>query len=68
MDGSLRCRGSNSNSDIVSHFNRCFILPIRERRLGEFASAAQESHEAQARIEATDREDFDSYLARYLGD
>ena len=44
------------------------LYPPNERRLGEFASAAQESHEAQARIEATDREDFDSYLARYLGD
>jgi len=44
------------------------LYPPNERRLAEFASAAQESHEAQARIEAADTLDLDSYLAHYLGD
>ncbi len=44
------------------------LYPPNERRLGEFASAAQESHEAQARIEASDKIDFDTYLAEYLAD
>ncbi len=44
------------------------LYPPNERRLAEFASAAQESHEAQARIEAGDRTDFDTYLAHYLSD
>jgi glutamate--cysteine ligase len=44
------------------------LYPPNERRLAEFASAAQESHEAQARIEATDKIDFDTYLADYLAD
>ena len=44
------------------------LYPPNERRLAEFASAAQESHEAQARIEAADTLDFDTYLANYLAD
>ncbi len=44
------------------------LYPPNERRLAEFASAAQDSHEAQARIEATDTLDFDAYLAKYLKD
>jgi glutamate--cysteine ligase len=44
------------------------LYPPNERRLAEFASAAEESHEAQARIEAADRVDFDTYLADYLAD
>jgi glutamate--cysteine ligase len=44
------------------------LYPPNERRLAEFAAAAQESHEAQARIEATDTTDFDTYLAKYLAD
>jgi glutamate--cysteine ligase len=44
------------------------LYPPNERRLGEFAAAAQESHEAQARIEAADKMDFDAYLADYLAD
>jgi glutamate--cysteine ligase len=44
------------------------LYPPNERRLAEFAAAAQESHEAQARIEASDKTDFDTYLAKYLAD
>ncbi len=44
------------------------LYPPNERRLAEFASAAQESHEAQLRIEASDKIDFDRYLADYLSD
>jgi glutamate--cysteine ligase len=44
------------------------LYPPNERRLAEFAAAAQESHEEQARIEAADRWDFDTYLAHYLAD
>jgi glutamate--cysteine ligase len=44
------------------------LYPPNERRLAEFAAAAQESHEAQARIEAADNTDFDTYLAHYLAD
>lgn len=44
------------------------LYPPNERRLAEFAAAAQESHEAQARIEAGDKTDFDTYLADYLAD
>jgi glutamate--cysteine ligase len=42
------------------------LYPPNERRLAEFAAAATESLEAQARIEAADSSDFDTYLARYL--
>jgi glutamate--cysteine ligase len=44
------------------------LYPPNDRRLAEFAAAADESHEAQRRIEATDNVDFDTYLARYLAD
>jgi glutamate--cysteine ligase len=44
------------------------LYPPNERRLAEFASAAQESHEAQLRVESSDRVDFDRYLADYLAD
>jgi glutamate--cysteine ligase len=44
------------------------LYPPNERRLAEFAAAAQESHEAQARIEANDKLDFDTYLRDYLAD
>jgi glutamate--cysteine ligase len=44
------------------------LYPPNERRLGEFAAEAQESHEEQARIEAADKWDFDTYLAHYLAD
>jgi glutamate--cysteine ligase len=44
------------------------LYPPNERRLAEFAAAGLESHEAQARIEAADRVDFDTYLAHYLAD
>src|SRR5882757_4542325 len=44
------------------------LYPPNERRLAEFAAAARESHEAQARIEAADKTDFDTYLAHYLAD
>jgi glutamate--cysteine ligase len=44
------------------------LYPPNERRLAEFAAAARESIEAQARIEAADRMDFDTYLAHYLAD
>jgi glutamate--cysteine ligase len=44
------------------------LYPPNERRLAEFAAAAQESHEEQARIEAADKCDFDTYLAQYLAD
>jgi hypothetical protein len=36
--------------------------------LAEFAAAARESREAQARVEAADNTDFDTYLAHYLRD
>jgi glutamate--cysteine ligase len=42
------------------------LYPPNDRRLAEFAAAAEESHEAQRRIEAADKVDFDTYLARYL--
>ncbi|HLZ98529.1 MAG TPA: hypothetical protein VKP66_11390, partial [Steroidobacteraceae bacterium] len=44
------------------------LYPPNERRLAEFAAAAEESHEAQRRIEAADDTDFDTYLAKYLAD
>ena len=44
------------------------LYPPNERRLADFAAAARESHAAQARIEAADRVDFDTYLAHYLAD
>ncbi|MGA2187600.1 MAG: glutamate--cysteine ligase [Steroidobacteraceae bacterium] len=44
------------------------LYPPNERRLAEFAAEAQESHQTQARIEATDKVDFDTYLTDYLAD
>jgi glutamate--cysteine ligase len=44
------------------------LYPPNESRLAEFAAAAQESHAAQRSIEASDKVDFDTYLARYLAD
>ena len=44
------------------------LYPPNERRLAELAEAAQESHDAQARMEAADKTGFDSYLAHYLAD
>jgi glutamate--cysteine ligase len=44
------------------------LYPPNERRLAEFAAAAQESHDAQRRIEAADTLDFEAYLAKYLAD
>jgi len=44
------------------------LYPPNERRLEEFAAAARESHDAQAHIEASDKVDFDTYLAGYLAD
>jgi glutamate--cysteine ligase len=44
------------------------LHPPNAPRLAEFAAASQESHEAQARIEAGDKTDFDTYLASYLAD
>lgn len=42
------------------------LYPPDERRLAEFAAAADESRLEQRRIEAGDKEDFAAYLARYL--
>ncbi|MDE2304676.1 MAG: glutamate--cysteine ligase [Gammaproteobacteria bacterium] len=42
------------------------LYPPNESRLGEFAAEAEESRREQGRIEAADREDFDTFLARYL--
>jgi glutamate--cysteine ligase len=44
------------------------LYPPNAQRLGEFASAAADSLEAQAQIERADNIDFDTYLARYLAD
>jgi glutamate--cysteine ligase len=44
------------------------LYPPNERRLTDFAEAAEESHRAQSRIESLDRVDFDTYLAHYLAD
>ncbi|HUY83154.1 MAG TPA: glutamate--cysteine ligase, partial [Steroidobacteraceae bacterium] len=44
------------------------LYPPNESRLAEFATAAEESHAQQRRIEAGDKDDFDAYLARYLAD
>jgi glutamate--cysteine ligase len=44
------------------------LYPPNERRLAEFAAQAEESHQEQARIEAADKSDFDTYLAHYLAD
>jgi glutamate--cysteine ligase len=44
------------------------LYPPNQQRLADFAAAAQQSHEAQARIEGSDKTDFDTYLANYLAD
>ncbi|HEX3847200.1 MAG TPA: glutamate--cysteine ligase [Steroidobacteraceae bacterium] len=44
------------------------LYPPNERRLAEFAAAGEESHQQQARIEAADNLDFDTYLKHYLQD
>jgi len=44
------------------------LYPPNESRLAEFAEAAEHSLEEQARIEASDKVDFDTYLAGYLGE
>jgi glutamate--cysteine ligase len=44
------------------------LYPPNERRLAEFASAAEESRDAQSAIEKSDTEPFDRYLSRYLAD
>jgi glutamate--cysteine ligase len=44
------------------------LYPPNARRLEEFAAAAADSHEAQRRIEAGDKLNFDQYLAQYLAD
>jgi glutamate--cysteine ligase len=41
------------------------LYPPNERRLAEFAAAAEESREAQRRLEAGDRMNLDRYLAEY---
>jgi glutamate--cysteine ligase len=44
------------------------LYPPNERRLAEFAMEAEDSHQAQRRIEAADSMSFDAYLAHYLAD
>jgi glutamate--cysteine ligase len=44
------------------------LYPPNEQRLAEFRDEADESLEAQARIEASDKIPFDRYLADYLAD
>jgi glutamate--cysteine ligase len=44
------------------------LYPPNEERLREFASQAQESLEAQRRIEARDTGTFEEYLKRYFAD
>jgi glutamate--cysteine ligase len=55
----------------VSRMHKDYFLdlyPPNESRLAEFAEAATASHEEQARIEATDKVDLDTYLRRYLAE
>jgi len=44
------------------------LYPPNEERLREFGAEAQESLEAQRRIEATDTGTFEEYLKRYFAD
>ncbi len=44
------------------------LYPPNESRLREFATEARDSLEAQRGIEASDKTDFDTYLAHYLAD
>ncbi len=53
----------------MSRLHKAYFLelyPPNEPRLEEFRREANESHERQARIEASDRQPFDDYLADYL--
>ena len=55
----------------MSKLHKDYFLDLyapNEQRLAEFAQQADESHDAQARIEAADKVDFDTYLADYLAD
>ena len=55
----------------MSKLHKDYFLGLyapNERRLAEFAAEAEESHEAQRRIEAADKADFDTYLHHYLAD
>jgi glutamate--cysteine ligase len=53
----------------MSALHKDYVLglhPPNERRLAELAAEAEQSHEAQGRIEAADKLPFDVYLAAYL--
>ncbi len=53
----------------MSQVHKSYLLELfspNESRQDEFAAEAQESLEAQARIEAADKISFDEYLARYF--
>ena len=54
-----------------SHEHRRYVttaVPRNEARRKEFEAQAQESLEAQGRIEASQKGSFDQYLATYLAD
>jgi glutamate--cysteine ligase len=42
------------------------LYPPNQERLAEFAAEASESLEKQRNIEASDKESFEKYLARYF--
>jgi glutamate--cysteine ligase len=44
------------------------LYPPNQARLSEFASEAAESLEKQRNIEASDKETFEKYLARYFAE
>jgi glutamate--cysteine ligase len=53
----------------MSHVHKSYLLELfspNESRQDEFAAEAEESLQAQARIEAADKISFDEYLARYF--
>jgi glutamate--cysteine ligase len=53
----------------MSQIHKSYLLDLyspNESRQDEFAAEAEESLQAQARIEATDKLSFDEYLARYF--
>lgn len=53
----------------MSKADKAYFLelhPPNEQRVAEFRREAQESHQRQARIEASDDVDFDTFLARYF--
>jgi glutamate--cysteine ligase len=55
----------------MSNAHKAYFLelhPPNEQRLAEFRAEAEESLRAQDKIEASEREPFDAYLARYLAD